>query len=122
MGLGRELPVPVEEGQGQVEPAEPVEIHSEEGRVVDDVPPTQPIVELQPVKHTGSIIETEDVLGEEIAVPVDDPACRDALGEQGGPAREIAIRELLDARDHSGVERPRDVRRELPQIPIPEVE
>ena len=82
VGLGRVLPVPVEERQRQIEAAEALEVHGQEADVVQHVAPAEPIVELEPVEDAGTVVEAEDVLRQQVAVPIDDAAPGDALLEQ----------------------------------------
>ncbi|MFD9890877.1 hypothetical protein ACFWY9_16140 [Amycolatopsis sp. NPDC059027] len=50
--------------------------------VVEAVEPAQAVVELGAVQHPGAGVEAEDGVGEQIAVPVDDPAVREPPVEQ----------------------------------------
>lgn len=54
------------------------------------------VVELQAVQHPGAVVEAEDVLGEQVAVSVDDPALFDAHVEQRLAAGEVPADQLLD--------------------------
>ncbi len=53
--------------------------------VVQHIAPAEPVVELEPVKDAWTVGETEDVLGEQVAVPIDDAAASDAFVEQRRP-------------------------------------
>ena len=90
--VGGELDVGLEEALGELGRAEPLEVHGQEGDVVQHVDVAQPVVELEAVEHPGSVGEAEDVLGEEVPVPVDDRARGDPVGEQAAPAVEEPAR------------------------------
>lgn len=53
------------------------------------------VVELEAVQDTGAVVEAEDVVGEQVAVAVDDAALFDAGIEQRLTASEIAADESL---------------------------
>ena len=58
------------------------QVHRQERCVVDGVDVAQGVVELQAVQQLRAIVEAEDVVGEQVGVPVDDSALGDATGEQ----------------------------------------
>ena len=58
--------------------------------VVKSVEPAQPDVELDAVQHPGSVVEAEDVVGEQVAVAVDNPSGGDAVREERfAPGQEL---------------------------------
>ena len=71
----------VEEMVAEVLPAQEFKVHREECGVIDAVDVAKVIVELQAVEQRRPVRQTEDVVGKQIGVPVDDPAIGDAFGE-----------------------------------------
>jgi hypothetical protein len=91
--------VPAVGGQGalgQVGTAQPVEVHGQEGDIRQRVPPAQPVLELDAVEHPGTVIEQEDVVRQQVAVPVERPALGDPALEQQAPAGQVAGRQSVD--------------------------
>ena len=119
--FGGELPVPIKELARQVGTSQPFEIHREEPDVEQHVTPTQPVVELQAIEDPGPVVQAEDVVGEQVAVPVDDPSPSDAVGQQSAPAVQIPVSELTDPCEHRAVERTGHECLELPQAPFPQI-
>jgi hypothetical protein len=72
VGCPAELGVPVEEPAGQLRGAEPLQVHGKKRHVVQDVDVAQPVVELQTVQHPRTVGQTEDVIGDQVTVPVPD--------------------------------------------------
>ena len=107
-GHARELLVPVQETAGEVGPPEPFEVHREEGDVGQHVAVAQQGVELQAVQDAGAVVEAEDVLGEQVAVPVADVPAVLALPEQILAAGQVPecvvfqIGDVLTAQDGGG--------------------
>ena len=98
-----------------------LEVHGQEADVVQDITPSQPLVELEPVEDPGTVVEAEDVLGEQIAVPVHDAAAGDALVQQSGSPVQVAVRELGDPGDEGRIEGVGHERIDLAEVPIPQV-
>ncbi|WP_309138505.1 hypothetical protein [Nocardia cyriacigeorgica] len=65
----------------EVRVSEELEIHSQEGDIVDTVDVSELVVEVQAVEDPEAIRQGEDILGEEISVAVDDAALSDAAVE-----------------------------------------
>ena len=87
-GVGRQLSVRVEEQLTEVRAAEALEIHGEERDVREDVAVSQVVVELDAVEHPRPILEAEDVVGEQVAVPVPRPPAAMRRSNSGAlPAR-----------------------------------
>lgn len=84
-----------EEGSG-LWCTELIQVHGEEGGVVETVDVAKTVVELQTVQDAWSVVETEDVLGEQVAVAVDHSPLLDARVEQLFAAGEIAAHRPLD--------------------------
>ena len=83
--------VAVEEAASEVGAAEPLEVHREERDVGEHVAVAQGVVELEAVEHARTVVEAEDVVGQEIAVPVADPSARDPVEQQCGTSAEIPL-------------------------------
>ena len=99
-GVTGVLAVPVGEALGQVTGAEALQVHRQERGVVQPVDPAQPVVELQAVKDPGPVVQAEDVLGEQVPVPVYDAARADPRLKQGRAPGEEPPRKplhLIDA-------------------------
>ena len=77
--------VAFEEVVAKVFAAQELEIHREEGGVVDAVDVAKFVVELQAVEQRRLAPDPENVVGEQIAVAVDDASFLDAAREQGRP-------------------------------------
>jgi hypothetical protein len=80
------------EGLGSVR----LDVHAEECGVGEHVGVAQPIVERKAVKEARAVGEAEDVVAQQVAVAVADPALVDALRQQPAPALEVAHRQLGD--------------------------
>ncbi len=80
--------------------AEPLEVHGEERRVGEPVADAQALVELQAVKDPRSVRQREDVVGEQVAMPVVDAAFIDPSVEQRPAAGEPLQDELARAFAH----------------------
>lgn len=119
VGLTRGLRVVVEERRGQVGAAVVLEIHREEADVEQDVAPPQRAVELEAVEDARPIAETEHVLGDQVAITVEDPPVADALLEQLGPAGEVVVGEFTDLGELVGDGDPTDVHRHLVEVALP---
>ena len=102
--LAGELPVAGQERGGGLGGAEPFEVHGQEGDIGENVDVAEAVVELDAVEDAGAVVEAEDVLGLEVAVPVPDRSEGDPLVEQRLPARQVAADEVLDPVGESGVE------------------
>ena len=68
---------------GELAGAEPFQVHGQERGVVEPVDPAQPVVELQAVQDPRPVLQAEDVLGQQVPVPVHDAATADPGIEQG---------------------------------------
>ncbi len=95
-GVARVLAVGGEEGGRRLRRAELFQVHGEEGGVVQTVDVPQTVVELQAVQDAGSVVEAEDVLGEQVAVAVDHAPLLDPRIEQPLAPGEVAAHEPLD--------------------------
>ena len=103
-GIAGEVGVPVEQQLAEFARAEPLEVHGQEGHVIQPVEPAQVVVELQAVKDAGAVVEAEDVVGEQVTVAVDHPAgCHPAI-EQCLASRKELVGELFDLGCHLGLE------------------
>jgi hypothetical protein len=80
-GVGAELGVVAVRAFREVGAVEPLRVHGQEGDVVHGVDESQGVVELQAVQHPRSIVEAEDVVGDQVPVSVDDVAACDPLRE-----------------------------------------
>ena len=98
-GVAGERGVRIEPRRRQLGPPEPLEVHGEEGGVVEPVGEAQPVVELQAVEHARPVVEAEHVVRDEVAVAVDDAVVRAPLGDQRGAARQEPPGEPLDRGD-----------------------
>ena len=97
MRFRRVFAIPVEECFSEVATPQVLEIHRQEADVVENVTPPQTVVELESIEDPWPVVETEDVLGEKIAVTVDDATPRDPLHQQAAPAIQVLVRELADS-------------------------
>ena len=93
----RGVAIPIEEHTAEIRTTEPLEIHREECDVGEDVAVAKAVVEFQAIDRARPVVETEDVLGEEVAVTVARMAAGDALFEERVPARQVATGERCDA-------------------------
>jgi len=91
------LAVPGEEVRRGLRGAELLQVHGEEGGVVEAVDVAQVVVELQAVQDTG-VVEAEDVLGEQIAVTVPHPTLLDPRVEQALAPCQIAAHQPFHLR------------------------
>ena len=90
VGFGRVLPVVPQQGGGGGGGAEPFEVHREERHVEQHVADPQPLVEVETVEDAGAVVEAEDVVGEQVAVSIDDVAPGHAVGEQRAASAQVA--------------------------------
>ena len=81
-GVPGEVGVPGEEVLPRPGRAEALQVHREEGGVIKAVDVAQPGVELQAVQGPRPVVETEDVVGQQIAVALDRPTIFDPAVEQ----------------------------------------
>ncbi len=95
-GVVGEVGIPAGEAFRQLRVVAVVEVHDQAGDVVEAVEPAQPVVEVEAVEHPGSVVEAEDVVGEEIPVPVEDPVLGDPALEQRFASREEVAGAALD--------------------------
>ncbi len=86
MGFVAELAVPTGQGQRRLHAAETLDVHHQERKIGKSVAVSQPPVEGQAVEDPGAVGEAEDVLGQQVAVAVDDHTGANALLEQRGAA------------------------------------
>ena len=68
--------------------AQPLEVHRQEGHVGDDIAVAQYVGELDAVEDPDAVVETEDVIGLQVPVPVAHPAGGDAGLEETSTAVE----------------------------------
>jgi hypothetical protein len=115
--VGRELGVAIEEGLGGAGVAEVFEVHGQERRVVEPVDVPEVVVEVQAVQEAGSVVEAVDVVGEQVAVAVDDPI--GALCQQGCAAVEELQDQRLERGRQVGVDHSAHVRREFADVGQP---
>ena len=80
----------VEEELAEIWPPEIFEIHGQEGGVVHPVDISKPVVEFEAVEQDRPFGHTEDVLGQQITVAVDDSAPGDARGVESAAAGQEA--------------------------------
>ncbi len=117
--VGGSAPVLVEEQPAEVRTAQAFEVHGQEGHVRQHVPVPQPVVDLEAVQDPGTVVETEDVVGQEVAVPVASPALGDAPVE-GLAAGEVAARQTHHLGRHLLVEGVADEPLHLRRVGLPE--
>ena len=97
IGFGGELAVPRHEPGTEVGCADSLEVHGKKAHVSEHIAVAELVVELDAVEDARTVIEAEDVVGEQVAVAVDHFAVGDPMFEEGCPAVEVATRELLHA-------------------------
>jgi hypothetical protein len=100
------LGVPVQKQLAEPGRTQPFQVHREERDVIQPVQPASPVVELEAVQHPRSVVEHEDVVGEQVTVPVHDAARVHSGPEERGPAGEEVPGEPLDLGQRAGVEHP----------------
>ena len=111
-GIAGELEVVVQPVVGEVGPAEPLQVHGEEGHVVEAVEVAELVVELQAVQGARAVVEAEDVVGDQVAVAVDDPRVGAPVGEQRAAAGQEPGGQPVDRVDHL----PREHRARCPHL------
>ena len=84
---------------------EPLQVHGQERGVVKPVQPAEPVIEVQAVQDPRPVIKAEDVVGEQVTVPVDDAAIPDPRIEQRRPPGQEPQGQPLRLLDDRGVER-----------------
>ena len=87
--LACELPIPREESFAQIGRAHSFEVHGEEGDVGEDIAVTEPVVELDAVENAWTVVQAEDVVGEQVAMTVSHLAMSDAIGEERAASVEV---------------------------------
>ena len=104
-GVPRRPSVLVEEVGGQVGTPQALEVHGEERHVGQHVTEAEPVVELEAVEHPGAVVETEDVIGQEVAVavagsPLGDPPLEQRLasGEEAPSENQYPASDLRSER------------------------
>ena len=122
IGFGGELAVPRHEPGTEVGCADSLEVHGKKAHVGEHIAVAELVVELDAVEDARTVIEAEDVVGEQVAVAVDHFAVGDPMFEEGCPAVEVATNEvthpLLDIRgQHRADIRLDGVERGLPLRP-----
>lgn len=118
-GVAGVLAVLGEEVRCGLRGAQLFQVHGKEGGVVQAVDVAELIVELQAVQDAGTVLEAEDVLGEQVAVAVDHPPLLDAGVEQPLATGEVAARETLDLRHSVGHEAVGGQRSDLHEAGLP---
>ena len=93
------LPVCVEEPACQVGVPEVLEVHREERDVGQSVTQTEAVVELDAVEDPRPIVQTEDVVSEQISMPIHRSAVVDPPREELRPAIEVPVGHPLDDLD-----------------------
>ena len=103
-----ELGVPVGEPPGQVGGAEPLQVHGQAGGVVQAVEPAEPVIEVEAVEDPRPVVQAVDVVGEQIAVAVDDAPVADPGRAAAGRARRGTARasRSISARPSAASSRP----------------
>ena len=89
----------------EISAAEELQIHRQEGGVVDDVDVAKPVVELQAVQQHRPVRQAEDVVGQQVGVTVDDAPAGDTPGEEHGAAGDEVIHQSSDIGDGLRVQR-----------------
>ena len=96
---------------------EPLQVHGQERGVVEPVQPAQPVIEVQAVQDPRPVVEAEDVIGEQVTVPVDDAAIPDPRIEQRRPpGQEPQGQPLRLLDDRAGAGRARQPRLDRPGL------
>ena len=93
----RRFAISIEESPAQIGTSEPLEIHGEEGDVGEDIAVTELIVELETIDGPRSLLDAEDVFGQEIAVAVTSSVRVDAFVEEGISTAEVFAGQRRDA-------------------------
>ena len=70
--------------------AEPFEVHSKSGDIIEHIHPPQAVVEVQAVKSPGAISQAEDVFGQQVPVPVSHQSRPHARAKQRLPTGDVA--------------------------------
>jgi hypothetical protein len=84
---------------------EPLQVHGQERGVVKPVQPAEPVIEVQAVQDPRPVIKAEDVVGEQVTVPVGDAAIPDPRIEQRRPPGQEPQGQPLRLLDDRWVER-----------------
>ena len=119
MVLGGELLVARHEGGRGGRPCQALQVHGEEGHVGEHVAAPQIVVERETVEDPGTVGQTEDVLGEQVAVAVADQATVDPLAKQVAATRDVPEGELADPFEVDGVDVPPGVGAHLVELGAP---
>ncbi len=96
VGVADQLLMVGQQPAGELVGPEALEIHREEGDVGENVSVAELVVELEAVEHARAVVEQEDVVGEEISVPVADATVLDPEIEQSGAAIDVSLGPGLD--------------------------
>ena len=113
--------VPAHEPPGKVCGSELLQVHYQERRVVKAVHPAQAVVEVQAVQHPGPVVQTEDVVRQQVAVTIDNAPLRSSACPTAVTAREELLGQASELVDSSFIEerpaRPGSVEIVLPAVP-----
>ena len=88
----------IDKGVAKIGATEKIQVHGEERCVVDAVDIAQLVVELQAVQERRSFRDAEDVVGEQVAVSVEDASLAHTLVKEGGVTGDV----LIDQSPHLG--------------------
>ncbi len=119
--VARDGAVVVEEAAREIGAPEMLEVHRQERHVAENVAEPQPVVELQTVEHPGTVRQTEDVVGQQVAVTVPGVTSGEARREQREPARQVATGEPGNVVGDLGPKDGADERRALADALLPQV-
>ena len=97
--VARRRAVGVQEDDGEVPRTQTIEIHRQEPDIGHRVAEPQSVVEFETVDDPRTVGQKVDVRGDEVAVPVDDPAGVDPRLQQRAAPAKIGIREGRDVVD-----------------------
>ena len=96
--------------------AEPLAFEAEEGDLVKRIDGAEPRIELQAVDDPDRVAE-KDVLGTQVAVPVEDAAVPDPPGQPVAPLREEAALDGVDAPHQSRRQAESRIEQDAPVVP-----
>jgi len=113
------LSIPVEKVMCEIRASESFEVHREERDIGENVAVPQMVVELEAVEHARRVSQAEDVVGEQVTVPVAGASGRDALVEELDTTRDVGTSERSEPVDIVTIENRRHVRCELGEVVFP---
>ena len=121
MGLAGVLAVVGQELGGEITATETFQVHRQEAHIVDDVTPSQPVVELEAIEDARAVVEAEHVVSEEVAVTVDDAATRHPFGQERTSAVEVPMGQASNIADQLSIQRCDAEPVDLEQALLPQV-